>query len=133
MSRPSSKQPTEGELEILTLLWEHGPQELGSLCARIREHRSVATTTVATMLKVMMEKKIVKRTRGQRGYIWRAVLTKRVAAESLVGNLLNSAFGGSAFGLVSHLLEEGHLSEKDRRVIAEMLDRADAGEKGGRR
>ena len=31
MARPPSKQPTDGELEILKVLWELGPAGLGQI------------------------------------------------------------------------------------------------------
>ena len=61
MARPPSAQPTEGELEILKVLWEQGPSGLSAVCAGLRKGRPVATTTVATMLKLMQEKGLVDR------------------------------------------------------------------------
>lgn len=121
MPRPSSNSPTDGELEILNHLWEGGPLELGALCARIRENRPVATTTVATMLKIMLDKRLVTRLDGERGYRWKARLSRTAANRGLVRRLLDAAFQGSAEGLVSHLLQDGELSEQERRAIERLL------------
>ena len=56
MARPRNSQPTDGELEILKLLWNAGPCALGHVCSLLRRERPVATTTVATMLSVMLGK-----------------------------------------------------------------------------
>ena len=56
MARPASDQPTDGELEILNILWEIGPAELRLIHAALNARRKVATTTVATMLGVMLDK-----------------------------------------------------------------------------
>jgi hypothetical protein len=37
MARRASKQPTDGELEILKVLWDLGPAGLGQIVARSRE------------------------------------------------------------------------------------------------
>ena len=66
MPRHASSEPTAGELEILQILWDAGPLALSPLCERIRARRPVATTTVATMLKVMLDKKLVRRARVAR-------------------------------------------------------------------
>ena len=42
MSRPARLQPTEGELEILKILWDEGPSELKQVCAGLRRNRPVA-------------------------------------------------------------------------------------------
>ena len=49
--RPPSAQPTDAELEMLKVLWEHGPAGLGPIHATILENRPVALTTIATTLK----------------------------------------------------------------------------------
>jgi len=75
MARPASVHPTDGELEILRLLWAKGPTALSTLCDAMREEREVATTTVATMLRVMREKGLVKRLGSGRGAQWTAAIT----------------------------------------------------------
>jgi len=123
MARPLSPHPTDGELEILNILWDHGPSPLGEICSALREIRPLATTTVATMLKLMLDKQLVKRAEGEKGYVWSARLTRNSAKKSFVHKLLDRAFDGSAQHLVAHLLEAGHLSDRDREEIRKLLDR----------
>jgi BlaI family transcriptional regulator, penicillinase repressor len=122
MARRASKQPTDGELEILKVLWEIEPAGLGRVHAELQERRPVAMTTVATMLKMMLEKKLVQREDGPRGYLWRATLSRQSAASGLVGKLMHHVFDGSARRLVAHLIEEGELTEAERLEIAELLE-----------
>jgi BlaI family transcriptional regulator, penicillinase repressor len=122
MARPASQQPTDGELEILKVLWDSGPTELGHICAAIRQERPVATTTVATMLAVMMEKGLVTREQGTRGYLWSAKISQKATAKRVVRKLLDRVFDGSARQLVSHLLADNRLSEEDRKEILRLLE-----------
>jgi predicted transcriptional regulator len=115
-------------LQILKLLWDAGPSELGRICASLNEERkvattTVATTTVATMLKVMLEKGLVERKQGERGYQWTAKVSRQSAESGLTNKLIERLFDGSARRLVAHLIEEGQLSAADRREIQEMLER----------
>ncbi len=121
MPRPLSQEPTQGELEILTILWDQGPAELGAVCRALREYKEVATTTVATMLKVMMDKELVKRAKGDRGYLWSSRVSRRVTQRKLLRKLISSAFEGSAQGLVAHMVADGKLSAEDREEILRML------------
>lgn len=127
MARPLSAQPTDGELEILKILWDSGPAEFGSICASLRRGRPVAATTVATMLKVMLHKGLVKRTQGSRGYIWSAKVSQKAATAGLLRKLLDRVFDGSAQRLVAHLLEEGKLSSHDWQEIRRMLEKEKSG------
>jgi predicted transcriptional regulator len=124
MARPASSQPTEGELEILRVLWEGGPSELKQVCAGLRRNRPVATTTVATMLRVMQEKRLVDRHEGEnaRASVWSARVTRAAASTTMLKRLLDLVFDGSARGLVAHMVETGKLSERDRREIRRLLD-----------
>ena len=83
MARPPSKQPTDGELEILKILWETGPAGLGQIHAVLQERRGVAITTVATMLKMMLAKEMVEREDGPRGYLWSARVSRKAAVSGL--------------------------------------------------
>jgi BlaI family transcriptional regulator, penicillinase repressor len=122
MARTPSKQPTDGELEILNVLWDAGPSSLGDVCEALQKNRAVAKTTVATVLGVMLEKKLVQRARGERGYLWSAKVDRKTAASGMVGKLVDHVFNGSAKRLVAHLLDGRRLSEKDREELRKLLD-----------
>jgi predicted transcriptional regulator len=122
MARTPSTQPTDGELEILNVLWSAGCAELGDIRAALRQKRPVATTTIATMLKLMRDKGLVERADGPRGYVWSAKVTRKAARAGLIGRLVDLAFEGSARGLVAHMLEAGKLSPQDRQEIRRLLD-----------
>ena len=122
MARTASEQPTDAELEILHVLWKRGPSGLGTIFQSLRERRPVAKTTVATVLTVMLGKNLVKRSRGNRGYLWSAKVTRQTAADGLVGKLLDRVFDGSANRLVAHLLEAKQLTAKDRKELKRLLD-----------
>jgi BlaI family transcriptional regulator, penicillinase repressor len=121
MARSASKQPTDGELEILKILWDQGPAGLGQIHLVLHERRGVAVTTVATMLKMMLAKELVERENGPRGYLWRARLSRKATASGLIGKLVQHVFDGSARRLVAHLVQEGELNDRERAEIAEIL------------
>ena len=121
MPRPPADRPTDAELDILTVLWDHGPAELGSIHAALNQHRKVALTTVATMLTLMLGKRLLTRKKGKRNYLWSARVSRDTAAQGMVRRLLDRVFDGSAHQLVAHLLEHDQLSDADRREIAALL------------
>jgi predicted transcriptional regulator len=122
MPRPPSTHPTDGELEILRVLWDRGPLALSDVCETLRRQREVATTTVATMLRVMLDKRLVKRKRATRGHQWSAAVSQAAAAKSMVGKLVDGIFDGSAQRLVAHLVEAGQLSTKELAELRDLID-----------
>jgi BlaI family penicillinase repressor len=121
MARRASKQPTDGELEILRVLWDLGPAGLGQIHEVLVQQRGVAITTVATMLKMMLTKDLVERTDGPRGYLWHARVSRKATISGLIGKLVLLVFDGSAHRLVAHLVQEGELDAGEREEIAELL------------
>ena len=122
MARRASGQPTDGELKILKVLWEMGPARLSEICAALRQHRPTATTTVATILRIMLQKGLVERKSKSQNILWSAKLSQKDASNGLLKNLMEGVFDGSAQKLVAHLLQQGELSDKDRQEIRRMLD-----------
>jgi BlaI family transcriptional regulator, penicillinase repressor len=122
MARSASPHPTDGELELLQILWKGGSCGLGQICEALRRQRPIATTTVATMLTVMLDKKLVHRKRGPQGYRWSAKTTRQNAAAGLVQKLVDSVFDGSAQRLVAHLLQSNQLSGKERQELRRLID-----------
>jgi len=122
MARPASTHPTDGELEILRVLWDRGPLSLSEVCEALRRERHVATTTVATMLRVMLDKRLVRRKRAARSTQWSAAVTRAAAARSMVGKLLDGIFDGSAQRLVAHLVEGGELSIDELAALRRLID-----------
>ena len=96
MARPPSSHPTDGELEILNVLWDHDKATLGQICTEMRKQRSVATTTVATMLKIMLQKKLVRRAKGPQAYLWSARVTREATTAGMLRKIIDRAFDGSA-------------------------------------
>ncbi len=122
MPRPANNHPTDGELEILRVLWDDGPSALSSICTRLREQRDVATTTVATMLRLMLDKGLVKRQGAGRGAQWAASVTHKSAARGMVRKLVDGVFDGSADRLAAHLIEGGQLSKQQLLELRQLID-----------
>lgn len=122
MARPASTHPTDGELEILRVLWSDGPTSLSTLCETLRQQREVATTTIATMLRVMLDKGLVRREGAGRGAQWSAAITQKKTAKGMVSKLVDHVFDGSADRLAAHLIEGGQLSAKQLTELRSLID-----------
>ena len=129
MPRPPSLHPTDGELEILQVLWAAGPSSLGAVCEELRKTRDVAATTVATMLRVMSDKNLVKRTGSGRGATWAAAVSQQKTERGMVRKLVDRVFDGAADRLVAHLVEGGQLTAEQLTKLRRTIDRQGQGEK----
>ena len=86
---PARTRPT-GNWNCCRSFGKTGPCSLGQICTALRLRRPIATTTVATILKVMLDKKLVHRKRTPQGYLWSAKTTRQTAAAGMVRKLRRS-------------------------------------------
>ncbi len=123
------RRPTPAELEILRLLWEHGPSTVREVLGRIEEQRPAGYTTVLKLLQIMTEKDLVRRDETARAHVYTARVPEDQTQGQLVRDLLDRAFGGSASKLVMHALSARKTSPEELARIRQMLDQLQGGEK----
>jgi BlaI family penicillinase repressor len=132
MPRRATGRPTDGELEILRVLWEIGPSTPGAVRDVLARDRPVAYTTVQRMLQIMADKRLVSVDRKQRPHVFRPRDTKAVVVGRLVHDLLTRALDGSASQLLLRALEGRRTPPEEFERVRQVLDalekeRRDAG------
>src|SRR5215212_12125845 len=100
-----SKKPTSAELEILGILWEKEAATVREVFEIINARKPTAYTTVLKLLQIMDEKRLVERDKQAKAHVYRAKQPQAETQRSLVSDLLEKAFRGSALKLVQHILE----------------------------
>jgi predicted transcriptional regulator len=121
--RKQSEQPlTPLELEIMNVLWETGPANVQTVQMRLAG-RSLAYTTVQTMLTILHRKGKVKRQLKDRAYWYRPVYSRQKAIAVATSDMLDRFFGGSADSLVLSLVETRQLTPKRLARIQTLLER----------
>lgn len=101
-------RPTEGELEILQVLWALGPASVRQVNEALNTSRSVGYTTTLKLMQIMVDKGLLARDTSERTHIYRAIVAERDTRQNLLQNLVDQAFGGSAMDLVIQALGSSH-------------------------
>ena len=128
MPSPRSR-PTELELTILNVLWEHGPASVRDVQQVLDAVKPTGYTTVLKMLQIMTEKGLVERDETVRPQIYRAAASQQQTQRQLVRDLLLRAYGGSVKALVMQALGTTKTSAKTLQEIEKLLDREQGGDK----
>lgn len=123
MPRRKKTEPslTPLELEIMNVLWDTGPANVQTVQARLAA-RSLAYTTVQTMLNVLHRKGKVKRRLQDRAFFYQPVVSRKKAVTQALGDMLDRFFGGSADGLVLALLETRKLTPERLAELQKLVE-----------
>ena len=122
MARPRARELTERELEVMHVFWDRG--EITAADARdelARSGRDLAYTTVATLVRILMEKGFLQQTTQERPFRYKPVRTFEEVSGSLVSDLVERVFGGSRERLLMRLIDQKKLSARERALLEEIL------------
>ncbi|HUA59057.1 MAG TPA: BlaI/MecI/CopY family transcriptional regulator [Verrucomicrobiae bacterium] len=118
--RRRSSTLTEQELEIMKVVWELETATVRDVYEKLLEHRKVAYTTVMTMMKILEQKKYLKKSQAERAYVYRPAQPKGQVIAAMVKEFVNRVFNGSAQPLLVHLVEDENLTPEELEEIAQL-------------
>lgn len=117
------------QLAIMQAIWERGEATVAEVHKALQQARDLAPTTVATMLVKMEKKGVVSHRKEGRKFVYRATVTENQVSRSMVGELMDNLFGGNVTKMVSHLISEHDVDQKElarlKRILEENSDEGD--------
>ena len=115
-------KPTEGELEILQVLWDMGKATVRDVHETILKSKDAGYTTTLKLMQIMFEKGLVKRDDSSKTHIYQANVSREKTQSQFVGKMINSLFGGSSSQLVMQALGSQSVSKEELDEIQQLLD-----------
>jgi BlaI family transcriptional regulator, penicillinase repressor len=122
MARPPAKELTERELEVMHVFWSRGESTVADVRDVLAQSGlDRAYTTVATLVRILADKKFLVQTNQERPYSYRPARSYEDVSRKLLGELLDRVFRGSREQLLVRLMEQKALTAKERALIGEAL------------
>ena len=123
-SSPLRIEPTRSELEILQVLWQHGPSTVRFVNEQLNEQkREVQYTSTLKLMQIMVEKKILSRDESSMKHIYAPLLEEQKTKSFLLEKFVDSIYNGSATSLMMQLLGNKKTSQKELDAIRELLNK----------
>ena len=113
--------PTDQELEILKVVWQRGEATVREVFRDLSAQRKIAYTTVLTMMGILEQKGHLKKTAGERAYIYRPTKPQQQVVGSMVNEFVHRVFNGSARPLLVHLVEDPDIRPDELAEIEKLL------------
>ena len=118
------------EMQIMEVLWKHGPSSIREIMERLPGKKRPAYTTVQTMVVRLTAKKALRRARKVvTAHIFEAAIPREAARRRLIDDFL-AVFGGETQPIMAHLIEAGKFTLDDVREAEKYV--REISKKGGK-
>lgn len=119
-------EPTRSELEILQVLWRHGPSTVRFVNDQLNENkREVQYTSTLKLMQIMVEKGLLKRDETRMKHVYIVAQEENKTKSFLLNRFVEVMYNGSAGKLLMQLLGSNKPSKKELKKIRELLDKID--------
>jgi predicted transcriptional regulator len=115
-------KPSELEYAILQVLWRLGSGTVRDVHKRLSETREIGYTSILKTLQIMTEKGLVLRDEAERAHVYTPAFSEESAQGSILMDLLQRVFDGSAQHLVLRALQVQPATRAEREEIRRLLD-----------
>ncbi|MBT8232330.1 MAG: BlaI/MecI/CopY family transcriptional regulator [Saprospiraceae bacterium] len=122
MNLNRKNMPTESELEILQIIWQHGPSSVRFVNNLLNEQREVGYTTTLKIMQIMTEKGLVSRDTSSRTHVYDAEVLEQDTQHNLLNSFIKKTYRGSAMKLVMQALGQQKASADDIEKLKAIIE-----------
>jgi BlaI family transcriptional regulator, penicillinase repressor len=113
---------TPQELAIMKIVWRLEEATVRDVYETMREKRDVAYTTVMTMMRILEDKGYLKKTMVDRAHLYRPAKPRQQVLGGMVKDFVDRVFDGAPASLLMHLAKDNKLSEKQKKLVRQLID-----------
>jgi BlaI family penicillinase repressor len=113
---------TPQELAIMKVVWSRDKATVRDVYEDMREKRSIAYTTVMTMMRILEDKGYLKKTLVDRAHVYKPAQRRQQVIGAMVRDFLDRVFDGASDSLLVHLAKDNKLTEKQRRIVKQLIE-----------
>lgn len=113
---------SDAQIEIMNVVWDRGEVTVADVWKALASRRKVARNTVLTMITRLEEKGCLNRDDAGHAFRYKAAVPRDTTLGTVVRRLVDTAFGGSAEGLVMALLQGRGVSKEEAARIRAIID-----------
>jgi len=115
---------SEAQMEIMNIVWDQPETTLGEIWRELGPKRNIARNTIQTLLTRLVDKGWLEYRAEGKVFHYRAAVPRESTMQHVVSRLVETAFNGSAEGLVMALLDGQELKEDEVDRIRALIENA---------
>jgi len=118
--------PTKTEMDVLRILWKHGPSTVRFVHDTLNEQKeAVIYTSTLKLMQVMREKGMLDRDESSMKHVYRSALDESKVKSGLLDRFIASTYDGSPSNLLVALLGNDKTSPDELKKIRDLLNQLD--------
>lgn len=123
MTGRNKKQNRLGDLQlrIMQVLWTRGASTVQEVQELLNQDADFAYTTIATMLRKMEDRGLVRHESVGRRFVYQAAVDEREITRSMANDMLERLFEGSLADMVHHLLNTRDVSPDELARLESLI------------
>ena len=110
------------ELAIMKVVWRRGTATVRDVYEELREERTIAYTTVMTMMRILDDKGYLEKTLVDRAHVYTPTRAQHQVVGAMVKDFVDRVFDGASESLLVHLAKDNRLTPKQRKKLEELVD-----------
>jgi BlaI family penicillinase repressor len=119
-------EPTRAQLEILQVLWKHGPSTVRFVNDQLNQQKqSLSYTSTLKLMQIMHEKDLLKRDESSMTHIYNANLEEQKTKGVVLKKFVDAMYNGSVKSMMLELLGNEKTTNKDWDTIKQLLNNLD--------
>lgn len=111
------------QMQVMRIVWDRGEATVTEVQESLAPHRTLARTTVATLLSRLEEKGVLTHRSRDREYVYRPLVDRHEVRRSMLESFAERVFGGDVPAMMKQLLGTDTVAPEDLREVREMLAR----------
>ncbi len=108
------------QLRIMKVLWRLGPTSVAEVRQQLAGDQ-LAYTTVATMLRKMENRGLVRHREEHRRFLYEATVSAEAVTQSMADDLVDRLFQGSLAEAVTHLIQSREVSREELDRLEDLI------------
>jgi len=116
--------PTKAQLEILQVLWKHGPSTVRFVNEQLNAQKETTSyTSTLKLMQIMHEKNMLTRDESSMTHIYKTPLEEQTIKQHELKKFVDSMYNGSAKNLMMELLGNTKTTKKEWDTIQQLLNK----------
>ena len=106
----------------MKVVWRKGTATVRDVYEALREERTIAYTTVMTMMRILDDKGYLDKELVERAHVYKPTKARQQVVGAMVKDFVDRVFDGASESLLVHLAKDSRLTPKQRKKLEELVD-----------